>query len=153
VDEDLLGGLGLLVVVGSFDEFAALKRGAGADERDEMACVDRAPACLGGFDELERHRQPRGTRARTAGDLGPVPDGGERRFDGVGRAEVNPVLGGVVVEREQLLEVVGDLRRSLGELRPVGALERSNGVESVPLVLGVPDLRERLLGPGMGRLR
>jgi hypothetical protein len=82
-----------------------------------------------------------------------VPDGGERRFDGVGRAEVNPVLGGVVVEREQLLEVVGDLRRSLGELRPVGALERSNGVESVPLVLGVPDLRERLLGPGMGRLR
>jgi hypothetical protein len=31
VDEDLLGGLGLLVVVGSFDELVALKRGAGAD--------------------------------------------------------------------------------------------------------------------------
>ena len=54
MDEDFLGDLGLLVVVGSFDELAALERGAGADERDEMGCVDRAPACLGGFDELER---------------------------------------------------------------------------------------------------
>jgi hypothetical protein len=31
VDEDFLGGLGLLVVVGSFDELAALERGADAD--------------------------------------------------------------------------------------------------------------------------
>ncbi len=46
-----------MVVVGSFDKFAADEGGAGADERYEVGGVDRAPACLGGFDELERHRQ------------------------------------------------------------------------------------------------
>jgi len=47
-----------VVVVGSFDEFAVDEGGAGADERDEVWSVDRAPAVLGGLDELERHRQP-----------------------------------------------------------------------------------------------
>jgi len=46
------------VFVGSFDEFAVDERRAGADERDQVGCVDRPPAVLGGFDELERHRQP-----------------------------------------------------------------------------------------------
>ena len=49
-----------MVVVGSFDEFAALEGGAGADEGDQVRAVDRAPAVLGGLDELERHRQSRG---------------------------------------------------------------------------------------------
>jgi hypothetical protein len=34
------------VFVGAFDEFACFEAGAGADERDEMRCVDRAPAGL-----------------------------------------------------------------------------------------------------------
>jgi hypothetical protein len=83
-----------VVFVGSFDELAGVERGAGADERDEMGCVDRAPAGVGGLDELECHRHPRYSRARTAGDLGLVPDGREGRFDGICRAQVNPVLGG-----------------------------------------------------------
>ena len=41
---------------GSFDEFAVGEGGAGADERDQVRGVDRAPAGLGGLDELERHR-------------------------------------------------------------------------------------------------
>ena len=60
VDEDRLGGVGLAVFGGSFDELAGLEAGAGPDERDEVRAVDRAPAVLGGLDELERHRQPRG---------------------------------------------------------------------------------------------
>ena len=44
--------------VGSFDEFAGLEAGAGPDERDEVWGVDRAPAVLGGLDELECHGQP-----------------------------------------------------------------------------------------------
>jgi len=36
---------------GSFDKFAVDERGAGADQRDEMRCVDGAPAVLGGFDQ------------------------------------------------------------------------------------------------------
>jgi hypothetical protein len=46
VDEDLLGGRGWGVVVGSFDEFACLEACAGADERDEVGCVHGAPAGL-----------------------------------------------------------------------------------------------------------
>jgi len=38
------------LVVGSLDEFAVLELGAGPDEGDQVGCVDRAPACLGGFD-------------------------------------------------------------------------------------------------------
>ena len=57
------------------------------------------------------------------------------------------MLGRVVVERQQLVEIVGDLRDGLGELRPVGALERPGGVEGVGLVFGVPDLGEGLLRP------
>jgi putative transposase len=58
VDEDLLGGFGLMGFVGSFDELAVDEHRAGADEGDEMRCVDRAPAVLRGLDELERHREP-----------------------------------------------------------------------------------------------
>jgi len=56
VDEDLLGGFGLGVLLGSFEELAGLEDGTGADESDEVGCVDRAPAVLRGLDELERHR-------------------------------------------------------------------------------------------------
>jgi len=55
---------------------------------------------------------------------------------------MDPVLGWEVVEREQLLEVVGDLRRGLGELRPVSVLERLGRFAGVVLVLGGPDLRQ-----------
>jgi hypothetical protein len=58
---------------------------------------------------------------------------------------VDPVFGGVVVEREQLVEVVGELGCGLGELRPVGGLERPGGVQGVPAVFGVPDFSQGLL--------
>ncbi len=45
---------------GLFDELAVFEAGAGADEGDEVGCVDGAPARLRGFDELERHGQPGG---------------------------------------------------------------------------------------------
>ena len=63
------------------------------------------------------------------------------------------MLGGIVVERQQLLEVVGDLRDRLGELGAVGGFERSDSSEGVRLVFGVPDLGEGLLRAGMRRLR
>ena len=62
------------------------------------------------------------------------------------------MLGGVVVERQQLLEVVGDLRGGLGELRAVGGVECLRRGAGVLLVLGVPDLAQGLLRPGMGTL-
>jgi hypothetical protein len=62
---------------------------------------------------------------------------------------MDPVLGREVVEREQLAEIVGDLRDRLRELHPVAGLEGLHGVEGVAAVLGVPDLGQRLLRPGM----
>jgi len=44
------------------------------------------------------------------------PDGGEGGLDRVGGAQVDPVLGGEVVEGEQRVEVVGDLG---GKQRPL----------------------------------
>ena len=53
------------------------------------------------------------------GDLGPVPR--VAKVDSVGRTQVDPVLDGVVVERERLVQVVGDLRGGLRELGAVAA--------------------------------
>jgi hypothetical protein len=51
----MLGGLG-----GPFDEYSLREGSAGSDERDEVLIVDRPPAVLGGFEQLEHHRQPGG---------------------------------------------------------------------------------------------
>jgi hypothetical protein len=58
VDEDLLGGFGLMGFVGSFDELAVDEHRAGADEGDQMRCVDRAPAVLRGLDKLSTVARP-----------------------------------------------------------------------------------------------
>ena len=72
-----------------------------------------------------------------------MSNGSEGRLDRVGRAQVNPVLGRELVERQELLDVVGDLRDRLGELRAVGGGERLDRVEGVVAVLSAPDLREQ----------
>jgi hypothetical protein len=78
VDQDLLSGFGLGLLTGSFDYLAVDEGSSGADEGDQVRCVDHAPVILGCLDELEGHGQARGPRAGSLGDLGPVPDGGER---------------------------------------------------------------------------
>ena len=60
VDEELLGGFRLMVVVGSFHELAVDECRTGTHEGDQVRGVHRPPAVLGGLNELERHRQPRG---------------------------------------------------------------------------------------------
>ena len=66
---------------------------------------------------------------------------------------MDPVLGWVVVEGEQLVQVTGDLRGCLGELRAEQRGERIRRGACFLLVLGVPDLGQRLLRGGMRRLR
>lgn len=43
------------------DEDAVAEHRAGPDEGDQLGCIDRPPAVLGGLDEFERHRQSRRT--------------------------------------------------------------------------------------------
>jgi hypothetical protein len=136
---DVIGGL-------SLDKLASFEAGADANEGDELGCVDRAPAGLGGFDEFERHREAGGLGAGTLGDLGAMPDRGEGRLDRVGGAQVHPTLGGEVVEREQLVEIVGDFRDGLAELGAVGQLERRDSAAGVLAVFCVPDLGQRTFG-------
>jgi len=42
-----------LLIRRAFDELALLESGSGADESDEVGCVDGPPAGLCGLDELE----------------------------------------------------------------------------------------------------
>jgi hypothetical protein len=44
VDQDRLGGFGLGLLAGSFDEFAVDEGRSVADQGDEVGCVDGAPA-------------------------------------------------------------------------------------------------------------
>jgi hypothetical protein len=127
--------------------------GVGADQGDEVGRVNGTPAGLCGFDELERHRYTGGPGAGSLGDPLPEPHGGEGRLDGVGGAQVDPVLGGVVVEGQQDVEVIGDLRGSFGPLGSVEVLERLGGLQGVVAVLGVVDLGQCGLRAGMRRLR
>lgn len=67
--------------------------------------------------------------------------------DRVRRAQMHPVLGRVVVERQQHAGVVGDLRGGLGKLGPVGCVEGLHCGEGVVPFLGAPELRQGLLRP------
>src|SRR6478609_11246737 len=144
VDQDLLGDHDLLDAGGgAFDELAAAERGAGTDEGDQVGRVHRAPAGLGGLDELERHGQAGRSRAGALGDLAAVPDGGKGRFDGIRCPQMDPVLGRVVVELQQHLQVVGDLGAGVGELAAVFDRERLRRDPGVVTILGVEDLLHR----------
>ena len=77
VDQDRLGGFRFGVLAGPFGQFPVHEGRSSAHQRDEVGCVDGAPAVLRRLDQLERHGQPGGPRPGTLGDLGPVPDRGE----------------------------------------------------------------------------
>ncbi len=83
-EESWSGGLGrrhvrVVLVIGSlaFDELAPSRRLLRLGRGPRGGGVDGAPAVLGGLDQLERHRGAGDLRARSLGDLGPVPDGGK----------------------------------------------------------------------------
>jgi hypothetical protein len=56
---------------------AAFEAGAGPHQREEMGCVDRAPAGLCGLDQLEDHAQGGRPAASALGDLRSQAHGGE----------------------------------------------------------------------------
>jgi hypothetical protein len=51
---------------GSLDQDALVEPGASTDQRDEVECVDGAPAAFGGLDDLERHRAAAAPAGRVA---------------------------------------------------------------------------------------
>lgn len=127
--------------------------GPSADKSNEMGRVHSRPPGLGGLNELEDHGQCGSPGSCAFGDLGPQSHGGEGRLDRVGGPQVDPVLGGEVEERQQLVLVICDPLDDLGVLSPVSPLEVTDGPGRVLLVLGVVDLLDRTLGRGLGGLR
>ena len=100
--------------------------------------VHGAPACLSGLDQLERHREPGRPRARPLGDLAPQTHGRESTFDGVRRAQMDPMLPRVVVEHQQQVGIVDDLRHGFRELRAIVSFERG---DRRPRLVGVSALQ------------
>ena len=135
----------------SFDELAAFEPGAGADECDEMWCVDCAPVGLRGLDELERHREAGGLGTGAPGELGAVTNRREGRLDRICGAQMYPVLGGEVVERQEFVEIVGDFGDRFAELGAVGQFECRDSAAGMLAVLSVADLGESSLGARMRR--
>ena len=81
--------------------------------------VESSPALLGRLSEFEHHGQARSSGAVAFGAAMAQADRGERAFDGVGRPQVAPVLGGEVVERQQLVAIFLQAFARLGVLRGV----------------------------------
>src|SRR6266545_2793174 len=149
---DVLAGLLVRCLVGSFDELAVLEPRAGPHQGDQVGTVDRPPAALGGLQQLEHHRQPGLPGARPLGHPGAGPDRGERALDGIGGPQVHPVLRGVVEEAQQPLGLAGDLGDRLG---PLDAIVGGEGVDrplGVGAVLDPDDLVQRLAGAGVHAL-
>jgi len=78
---------------------------------------------------------------------------GESALDRVRGAQVDPVLGRVVVEGEEDAQVVADLRSGLGPLGPVFGGERPRRCFCVGFVFALVNLGQRLLRARVGRLR
>ena len=77
------------------------------------ALTARRASGLGGLNQFEGHREDGGVGGGL-GELAAVSDSGEGGLDRVGRAQVLPVPGGIVVECQQLGDIAGDLGTALG---------------------------------------
>ena len=152
MDGVVLGGFLLLGCFGvAFDEFVFGEGGSGADERHKVWRVDGPPPGLCSLHEFECHRYSCGPRSWSFGDALPESHGRKGRLDRVRGPQMDPVLGRVVIEREEHINVVGDLRRRFGPLGPIGDLERLHTLECVVFVLGLPDLGQRGPRARLGR--
>ncbi len=89
--------------------------------------VELPPCFLGGEQELEDHREPCRSRARSFRYTRAEPHRRERRLDRVGRAQVLPVLSGEVEVGEKAVLVLRETLGRLGVLRAKVADEDEEG--------------------------
>jgi len=72
--------------------------------------------------------------------------GSERRFDGIGGPEVNPVFSGKVVKRQQSLAIFGETFGGLGVFRLVGFQKQIKGLVRGFASFCLPDVMQLCLG-------
>ena len=76
------------------------------DLQDELMLVEPSPMLLRSLGELEDHRQGSSAGAAALGSFRAVSNGRESRFDRVGGSDVDPVVGGEIVEGKQYIFVI-----------------------------------------------
>ena len=74
--------------------------------RQLAVAIEPTPTFLGGLGELEDHGERGPVRETSLGAHRAVADCRERAFDDVGRAQMLPMLGGEVVERQQCVAIL-----------------------------------------------
>ena len=116
------------------------------DLQDELMLVEPSPMLLRGLGEFEDHRQGSSAGAAALGSFRAVSNGREGRFDRVGGSDVDPVLGGEVVEGEQYIFVIAQAGAGSWKLWFVQLEEVITGFMSVLLRLGHVHVVDHLLG-------
>ncbi len=101
--------------------------------------------------QLEHHVQHPIPRQATLRPIGSVPDSPEGGLDRVGRPNTLPVLRREIVKDQQLLTILLQTPRRLRVLRLIGPDEQVKSPLGLLLVMGLPDLMQRLLGLGLCR--
>ena len=66
-----------------------------------FSAIEPTPGFFALASKLEHHGQRRGAAAAAFCLARPVTDGGETRFDRIGRPQMNPVLGRKIVKAQQ----------------------------------------------------
>ncbi len=112
------------VCPGALEQFALVEDGASTDQGDQVWGVDGTPTGLCGVDQRVDHGNSGCAGSRAFGDLGPQPHGGKSAFDRVRGAQMDPMLGRILVELQQHVGVVDDHGDRLGVLGAVVDLER-----------------------------
>ena len=102
--------------------------------------VEAAPALLGRLGEFEDHGERRLVGEAALRAHGSMPHGGKAAFDGVGGAQVLPVLGREVVEGQQCRAILGQAIDRLVVFDGLGPDEGIEGGFGVVPGLGHPDL-------------
>ena len=123
------------------------------DVGDLVRAVQAAPLLAGRLAQLEDHGERRHAAEAAFGLGGPEAHGRKGAFDGIGGANVLPVLGREVVDGEQHVAVLGQAGHRFVVLGARGLEEEVEGLLGHRAGLGHPDVLSVLLGAWLDGLR
>ena len=132
---------------------SVLEHDAGDDVGEELRSVQRPPSFLSRERELEDHRQARHSTPATLGLGRAQSHRRECRLDRIRRAQVDPVLGGEVVERQQGVTIFVEARRRRRVLSAEGLEEEIERLAGVLPRRGHPDVVQHRFRLGLDALR
>ena len=130
-------------LVYSIDEFHV-----GNHVRKPMEPSQSAPSRLRAHGKLIHQAQPAFRAHAVPGLLGAKANGRERRLDRIGRAQMLPMLGRKVVERQQLVAILEQALDRLGIFRVIGRDEPIEDLQRMLASARLPNLVQHRLRVG-----